>query len=1099
MPSPRLKLRFLGACDIASRRGPVHLESSKTTALLAVLALSPGPQARARLMGLLWPELGEERASGNLRRAVWDLRRKLGDGGEPPLRASRLELELVHDGAIDLDVARFEWAARRLRGAARERDAELSGQELVDVEEAVELYRGDLLAGLAVPDALEFEEWLAGERERLRRAAEQALTRLVAVQRAHGDLGAAIAHARRLLALDPWREEVHRSVMELLLATGEPAAALAQFESCRRLLAEQLQAAPSAETVRLAESIRRSSPAAPAEHETGSSARPSLPPMHNLPVPSTPFVGRENELALVLAELDRSGCRLLSLVGPGGIGKTRLALRLGQAMIAVRDRPSPFPDGVLFVGPRESGGRGALAMALAEALGVAPREALEGAGDLEATLLAALRGRRVLLLLDGLEHRREEAGWLSTLLALAPEVKIVATTRERLQLPEEWVCELRGLDLPRDRRVEPAAEGAGGERDESAAVQLFVQTARRARLGWRPAAADVPLIGEICRRLEGLPLGIELAAGWVGALSVGEIASEIARDVAGLDPPLEGEGRPRRGLRSVFESSWARLSADERGALAALSCFVGGFTRSAAEKVAGARLATLRALVDRSLLRYDPAGRYGLHEVLRHFAAERLAGSPATREAVAERHAGWFAERLAEIVPRPAFGASRTVLGEIAAELENVRAAWGWGIGAGRFAIVAGGLDAVAAFASSSGWLGAGDEMLSAALDALPPRAGGPADLAHQLLAGRLRAARGALRNRAGDTRHARADLVVGRRALRRAGARPAAAAALFHLGECDYLEGRYRQSFRRLSAALAEIRDGGSLELEADVLGRIGRVALELGRHGEAEAAFGESLVSARRAGVENAELFALNQLGYVAYFERRPADAETRFVEALAQAREIGDRAAAGSASTGLAYVAEDAGEFARARQAYETSVQLAREIGDRRGEAYGLMLIGECERRQRAWREAREYYGRAREIAAAIGSQYLLGLLAGNFAYLAAATGETAEARRRIAETLAIYRATGASSVGLPAFVAAAEVEIDAGRIGNGLRLLGAVLRHPANRQDHQLEVDRVLAKVRDRMGASEVDAGLAAGGQRTWEEELLGLASWSDSAP
>lgn len=1099
MPTPRLTLRFLGACDITSRRGPVHLESSKTTALLALLALSRGPQARARLMGLLWPELGEERAAGNLRRAVWDLRRKLGEGGESPLRASRLELELMQDGAIDLDVVQFERAAQRLRGAARQREAALSGHELSEVEEAVELYRGDLLAGLAVPEALEFEEWLAGERERLRRAAEQAFTRLVAVERANGDLVAAIAHARRLLALDPWREEVHRSIMELLLAAGEPAAALAQFESCRRLLAEQLQAAPSAETVRLADSIRRSSPAARSEREAGSPALPPLPPAHNLPVASTPFVGRESELALALAELDRSSCRLLSLVGPGGIGKTRLALRIGQAMIAVRDRPSPFPDGVLFVGPRESGGRGALAMALAESLGVAPREAREGAGDLEATLLAALRGRRVLLLLDGLEHRREEAGWLSTLLALAPEVKIVATTRERLQLPEEWVCELGGLDLPRDRRMGRTSETSDDERDDSAAVQLFVQTARRARLGWKPQPPEVPVIGEICRRLEGLPLGIELAAGWVGALSVGEIAVEIARDVAGLDPPPGEEGRPRRGLRSVFEASWARLSAEEREVLAALSCFVGGFTRGAAERVAGARLATLRSLVDRSLLRYDPAGRYGLHEVLRHFAAERLGSSPSTREAMAERHAGLFAERLALLVARPAFGAPRAVLGEIAAELDNVRAAWSWGVAGGRLAIVADCLDAVAAFASSTGWLGAGEEMLSAALDALATRAGEPADAARDLLAGRLRAARGALRNRTGDTRHARADLVVGRRALRRTGARPAAAAALFHLGECDYLEGRYRRSFSRLEAALAEIRASGSLELEADVLGRIGRVALELGRHREAEAAFGESLASARRSGVEIAELFALNQLGYLAYFERRPADAETRFAAALVRAREIGDRAAAGSASTGLAYVAEDAGEFVRAREAYETSVQLAREIGDRRGEAYGLMLIGECERRQRAWREARDFYGRAREIAASIGSQYLLGLLAGNLGYIAAATGDVDEAQRRIAETLAIFRATGASSVGLPAFVAAAELEVDAGRIEVGLRLLGSVLRHPANRQDHQLEVERVLAKVRERASASDVDAGLAAGGDRSWEEELAALEIWSDSAP
>ena len=721
--APMVRVSLLGGFSFLAGGMPVRLESVKSEALLAFLVLEPSSHSRAKLAGLLWPEIAEERAARNLRHAVWNLRRAFTSVPDA-IASSRTHVAFVPGDRVRVDVMAVTAASRKPGAGEDEIRPEL--------EEAAELYRGDLLDGVLLADAEEFESWLAVQRERVRSQACEVLRRLIQIHRGRGDAGAALAHARRLVALDPWREEAHRAVMALLAHLGEPAAALSQFETCRHVLAEQLQTAPTAETVRLADRIR----GLPGAKESA----PSLTLLrHNLPVPSTPFVGREEELEAIGRLLAKPECRVLCLLGPGGIGKTRLALQVAHRVVLGSESVSlSFPDGVWFVPAREAQGEDVLLPAIAVAVGLLPAEKGKG-GDANA-LFAHLRGRRVLLVIDSFEHILGETGVASSLLAAAPEVKLLLTTRERPRIDGEWVFEVGGLE-------QPLGQGAS-----AGATRLFVETARRVRFGFEANEEDYARIGEICRAVDGSPLAIELAAGWVRSLPIAAIGRELAGS-AGFLASAEDQR-----LRTVFERSYARLSSDGQRVLRALSVLSGGISSEAALAVAAAEPAMLRALVDRSFLRLEAAsGRYFLHEVLRFFAGERLAAAPAERAAVLSLHTGFFVGLLSDREEAICRRGDHEVIQAVAADIDNITAVWRRAVAQGDSARLLECLPSLAALHENLGWYMEGERLLGQAVDALAGRALG-VEVGSRTDVGLARALveRAALRNRLGSVRTGR-------------------------------------------------------------------------------------------------------------------------------------------------------------------------------------------------------------------------------------------------------------------------------------------------------------------------------------------------------
>lgn len=1038
---PRLELRWLGGREIRLDGVPVHLESAKTEALLAWLVLNRGAHPRTRLVSLLWPELPEGRASAALRRALWDLRRKLAPGrGRFLLRVTRGEVGLDDEVPFDLDV-------RVLVGTAGE--AESGEDDEARLEPAAALYRGELLEGLAVEDASAFEEWILGERESLRLLALSILRRLVSALRGRGETARALAQARRLLALDPWMEEGHRAVAGLLAASGRRGAAIRQLEACRRILSDELGTSPAKETVELEKALR-------GETRSASSERVLELPRNNLPLSVSPFVGRAREVETIARQVADPDCRLLTLLGPGGVGKTRLAVQVASRLVAAG---GPFPDGVVFVPPASASSVPGLAAALARALDLESGDRDEP----EERALAALGDLRLLLVLDGFETRLDEAPILGRLLASAPEVVLLVASRERLSVAGEWVFELGGLQTP--------PRGAPPEPTRYDALRLFLSTARRARVGFDPAPADLEAAAEVCRVVGGLPLAIEVAAGWVHALPPGEVAAQLARGPGLLSLPVRSDlGAPP--VRRVFDEAVARLDPEERRVLRALSAFAGGMTWEAAIEVGRARAGTIRALADRSFLRLEgSSGRYALHEVLRAFAAEELAATKDEETEVLGRHSAFFSSFLRRLSGALAERAEKEARESLASELENVRAAWTRAIRA-----------------ADTGFLSAALGPLASAHRTWGSWLEGEA-LADEAVRGGMGAAalvvRASFRLRLGSLDAAEADL---REALELVSPEEDAlrAEALLHVGHAELMRGRFAEAHAALEECIALARAQGRRRILAEALGRLGRAVLDEGRHEEARGPFEESLSVARELGNTTAVLFATNQLGLVEYFAGDLDDAERRLSSAVALARAEGNRLGEVMALQGLGFVAEDRGELDVAAAAYREGLAAARGNGDRYGAARCLMLLGEVERKKGADVAAHELYEEALDVARSVGSAYLAGLLDGNLAYLAAANGRPREAVRHARSALSAFERTGSVTVGLPALVALAEVDASRGQVRRALALLGHVLGHSGNRQDHRVEVERVLARIRRDHPRLDVEAGLAAGGRRRFEE-------------
>lgn len=686
----RLSLFLLGPFQVFLADKPVTgFESARTRALLAYLAAESGrAHPRAAIAELLWPEQPHGVAAANLRHALATLRKTIADPeADPPcllITHETLQFNPACDAFVDL--ARFFACAHLPSPCALEA-----------AEEAANLYRGRFLEGFNLDGSPEFESWQVLTRERVDYQAMQVLARLVRHAVEHDDLAQAVGWTQRQLALEPWNEEIHQQLMWLLAHSGQRAAALHQYELCVRILAADQGVEPQPATQTLAAWIRAGREELGAVQ--GRDGKPllapaSVPPVvrpvstgredvHKLPCQPTPFVGRARELAQIAANLANPDCRLLTIVGPGGVGKTRLAIE------AARAQTGYLRDGIWFVDLTPASAGDMVPGLILRTLD-APDH---GSGEARRLLLRYLQDKALLLVLDNFEHLLNGAGLLPELLAealqAAPALKLLVTSRTRLNLRGEWLQPLAGLETPPVELDEPGSPAtppqvsnlAALDLDAYDATRLFVQCLRRLQPDFQPAQAEIPLIAHICHQLEGMPLGIELAASWTRVLSLSDLAAELEESLALLTSSLHDAPQRHRSMHVVFAQSWRQLSPRERTILAQLSVCRGGFTRSAAAAIAGATLPELASLVDKSWLRPQPTGRYVLHELTRQYCAERLeqkSGAPPGEVAaeVRRRHCLHYSGLLHEEMRKT--NHAFDVMDNVMAEFGNLQLAWEW-------------------------------------------------------------------------------------------------------------------------------------------------------------------------------------------------------------------------------------------------------------------------------------------------------------------------------------------------------------------------------------------------------------------------------------
>ena len=637
--------------------------TQKTAALLAILAFSPGRRhSRERLVDTLWPEADPAAGRDRLSQALVWLRHRL----EPDdalrgsvLLADRLSVGLTPD-AVTTDIAQFEAAL-----AVAQRRDDSTGRAAL--EEAVSLYAGDLL-----PDVS--SEWVPAERQRLLNAYLLALDRLGHIQEEAGDQRGALDYARRALLADPLHEEAHRDLIRLLAATGQTTAALRQFQEFKGLLARELDSEPSAETLTLAEQIRRG--VLPQRRSVLPQQAPSLVPHPpTLPTPLTKFFGRENEIALIKQMVQKDGARLVTLLGAGGAGKTRLGLAVAAAL---RDR---YGGPVAFVPLADLREAKMIPAAIAQALHL---HTAVSAVSWE-HVSEALRERPSLLILDNVEHLLPDAAPLvQTLLEQTPLLTALVTSRQRLGVDGERELPVLSLPLP-ESAAPPEQIGA------SPSVQLFVDRARAVRPDFALTPANADVIRQVCVRLEGIPLAIELCAAWAQTLTPAQMIAQLARRFE-LLVSRRADIIPRhRTLRAAVEYSYLMLPPDLKRLFVHLSIFRGGWSLEAAEAVCADRagsellpvIAGLKELRERSLIVAEESGesgataqmRYRILDTLREFAGGQL--TYADRAERRQRHFTYFLEQA----EAGAAGSEQEQwLGRMAQDQENLRAALEWSL-----------------------------------------------------------------------------------------------------------------------------------------------------------------------------------------------------------------------------------------------------------------------------------------------------------------------------------------------------------------------------------------------------------------------------------
>ena len=391
------------------------------------------------------------------------------------------------------------------------------------------------------------------------------------------------------------------------------------------------------------------------ESHPGGAVRPVA---GNLPRSLTAFIGREPELEALAQLLADPHCSLLTIVGPGGIGKTRLAIETAQQARQL------FPDGAWFIPLVSLNSADLIVPAIAEAVDFK----FQDPTSLQAQLIRYLRTKKALLVLDNAEHLLEGVGLITEILKNCPQVNLLVTSRERLSLLSEWVFEIEGLPVP------PGCEGEQFEAYSS--IALFLQSARRVRAGFELREADRQWVLKICQIMEGMPLGIELSAAWVGLLSCEEIAQEIEHNLDFLAVSMRDLPERHRSLRATLDHSWKLLSEEEKLILSRLAVFHGRFSREAAHEVCGANLAILSSLRNKSLLSRTDRDDYGLHEIIRQYAGQKLADNPDEDEQVKDRHASYYVQCLANWEKALQSSRQLETFNEMALVIDNLSQAW---------------------------------------------------------------------------------------------------------------------------------------------------------------------------------------------------------------------------------------------------------------------------------------------------------------------------------------------------------------------------------------------------------------------------------------
>ena len=1011
-------LSLLGAFDARLDEKPIkEFESSKVRALLAYLVVEADkPHSRDKLAGMFWGELSDETANKNLRQALSNLRKAIRDEDSDSPLLTVTSASIQADGNAGwLDTRAFASLLRETDSHPH-RKLETCPACARRMEEALALYRGAFLEGFFLKESDSFQDWIVIHRERFHQLAADALHALIAYHKRRGEIKQAIVHAQRLAALDPWREETHAALIELLARDNQRSAALKQYETCRSVLEKELGVEPQAETTRLYESIRA--------NKLPALESPTAP--NNLPSDSTSFIGRVRELTLLADRLQRTDSRLVTLTGLGGAGKTRLALQ------AARDQLYSYANGVFFVQLGGLSSHEAIPQAIAESIGFT----FSSSGEPRAQLLNHLRQKETLLLLDNFEHLLDGADFLCALLQTCPNLTLLVTSREPLRLQAEWIFDVGGLDASSS---DPAPDPVPQASDS---LRLFESRASQLLTHFTLTEDNLKDTRELCDLLNNLPLGIELAAASIRQFTPRQIAEQIRANLDFLSTNLRDIPERQRSLRAVFDYSWNLLTEAEQTALAKCSVFRGGFTEEAAVAIANADAQTLFALSEKSLVQRGANGRTDLHELVRQFAGEKLAEQNFVEEKHSEYFLRWLKqfEREFRIADPPTIRAASLELG-------NLRAAWSWACEHRRVDWLDLAASAFSHFLDVRSLYVEADSVFRQALEALDSAGDGLAGSGQDVkrTRARLTGFAGWASQRLGDMEKAYGQTEVSLDQAKELGDKVLIRVLQHNLACICWMQASYDQGEVLAQAALASAQQD---EDALSVSGNMNILALIAARKGDHARAvqIGEELVTIAREA--SPRILALAQLNLgMAYYYLGKYDAGRRHLsECVVFSEKVGDRDTLALALMNLGMIEFGGRDFDKASDDFRQALAIQTDIGNRTMIAYNLSNLGAVFGAKRDFAQAREYHLQSLAVLREISDRWAMAMVLNSLAETSIELNDLESAGKCLREGMALSLEIEAPTLMFNALIVAAALLHAGGKTARALELLATALAHP-----------------------------------------------------
>jgi len=629
------------------------------------------------------------------------------------------------------------------------------------------------------------------------------------------------------------------------------------------------------------------------------------------------FIGRNHEMSELRSMLTTASTQLITLVGLGGIGKSRLAYEVGQEL------SGNFRDGVYFISLNPVRSPAFIVLAIGNAMGFAFR----GRKEERTQLIRHLSNKNMLLILDDFDELTQGSEIILDILEDAPGIRIIVTSRQRLNVRSERVYELVGLPVPVQSEMDPVSFSS---------IQLFNEHARRVHPEF-DLDKELPAVIRICNSLAGMPLGIELAAGWTRVLSCAEIADEIDHDIDFLATKETDLPQRHRGIRATFDRSWRSLEKHEKLGLAQLSVFRNGFHREAAGEIASVDLAMLARFIDKSLIRRDAFGRYSMHQLVRQYAEYRLSEFPDCEELLHERHARFFGTYLEELTKHFWGGNRSEILSKIEVEFPDIRIAWDYAISNGYDKMISQWVNPLMIFLESRGWFHEACSFWDDAEKRLRPYGEDESNRSGKTLYGTVLSVLGHSYGSLGAYSKSREILEKARDILEIHGTTDSLANVYTWLGDVYSREGKYDLARTNLECGLKKSIKAGNRSGEANILDALGTIFMYTGDYNLAREHHEQSLQIWRKLGDDRGLAISLNNLGNAFYCEGKHEKAKSQYEEAAGINRRIGRKQGLRTSLGNVGNILNVGGQFEEARELYEECLAIAMDLEDKHAIAH------------------------------------------------------------------------------------------------------------------------------------------------------------------